>query len=67
MRIAKCDLVQDKNAPQCQTGFWLSPLSQMVFLIVNNLLFLTILLSSFKYSSNLYFQINLVYFAIRNF
>jgi hypothetical protein len=45
---ADCDEETDPNSPQCQYGHWITPLTMTVFMIVACLLFLTILVASFK-------------------
>lgn len=48
-KIAPCDLKNDPDAPACQYGHWITPLTMTIFMIVACLLFLSILIASFKY------------------
>jgi transient receptor potential cation channel subfamily M member 3 len=43
-----CNMTLDATSPQCQTGHWITPFTMTAFLLVANLLFLTILVASFN-------------------
>lgn len=39
----------NSNSPECQPGHWITPITMTIFMIVACLLFLSILIASFKY------------------
>ena len=43
-----CNMTENPNAPGCQFGHWITPLTMTTFMIIANLLFLSILIASFK-------------------
>lgn len=43
-----CNMTADPTNPGCQYGHWITPLTMTAFMIVANLLFLSILIASFK-------------------
>ena len=52
--IAECsgnfsDNSTELNVPECQPGHWITPLTMTAFMIVSCLLFLSILIASFKF------------------
>ena len=43
-----CNMTENPSNPSCQYGHWITPLTMTAFMIIANLLFLTILIASFK-------------------
>ena len=42
-------MAEESDAPQCQYGHWITPLTTSLYMSMSFLLFLSILIASFKY------------------